>query len=56
MNRAAGEAGTVFHKETKYDRSVTVFGPIAIDTLGVVISSAYLVLIDLGRRITNTSG
>ena len=63
MNGAAREAGTAAEiaasrKEAKYADidSRLVFEPIAVETLGVLNSSACLLLSDLGRRITNISG
>ena len=63
MNGAAREAGTAAEiaasrKEAKYAEidSRFVFEPIAVETLGVLNSSARLLLNDLSRRITNISG
>ena len=63
VNGAAREAGTAAEiaasrKEAKCADidSRFVFEPIAVETLGVLNSSARLLLNDLGRRITNISG
>ena len=63
VNEAAREAGTAAEiaasrKEAKHADidSRFVFEPIAVETLGVLNSSARLLLSDLGRRITNISG
>ena len=60
VNGAAREAGAAAEiaasrKEAKYADidSRFVFEPIAMETLGVLNSSARLLLSDLGRRITN---
>ena len=61
--RAASEAGTAAEmaatrKEEKYvDFSARYFfEPIAVETLGVFNASARVLLDDLGRRITSSSG
>ena len=63
VNGAAREAGpaaeiAASRKEAKYADidSRFVFELIAVETLGVLNSSARLLLSDLGRRITNISG
>ena len=63
VNGAAREAGAAAEiaasqKEAKYADidSRFVLEPIAVKTLGVLISLARLLLSDLGRRITNISG
>ena len=63
VNGAAREAGTAAEiaasrKEAKCADidSRFVFEPIAVETLGVLNSSARLLLSDLSRRITNISG
>jgi len=63
VNGAAREASTAAEiaasrKEAKYADidSRFVFAPIAVETLGVLNSSARLLLSDLGRRIINISG
>ena len=44
-------------KEEKYvDLSARYFEPIAVETLGVFNASARVLLDDLGRRITSSSG
>ena len=63
VNAAAREACTAAEiaasrKEAKYADidSRFVFEPIAAETLGVLNSSARLLLSDIGRRITNIAG
>ena len=44
------------HASDNNNNNSNVFEPIAVETLGVLNSSARLLLNDLGRRITNISG